>query len=124
MRRQRPRSQCEWKAAGSRLPAVPDRIYPLTPLYADAFDSELGTIVFRRAGDRVTEFSVVEDRVWDLRFLRVPAEGPTKRILVYGDSNTWGWIPVEQGYPTTRYSADVRWPGIAQAALGDPLRNH
>ena len=49
----------------------PDSVFPLTPLYADAFDSELGTIIFRRddAGNPV-EFSVVQDRVWDLRFLR------------------------------------------------------
>ena len=81
------------------LTGRPDRRYPLTPLYADAFDSELGTIVFRRAGDRVTEFSVVQDRVWDLRFRRVPADGAKKRILAFGDSNTWGWIPVERGFP-------------------------
>ena len=30
-----------------------------------------------------------------------------------------GWVPVERGIPTTRYAADLRWPGIAQAALGD-----
>lgn len=49
----------------------PDSIFLLTPLYADAFDSELGTIIFRRddAGEPV-EFSVVQDRVWDLRFRR------------------------------------------------------
>jgi lysophospholipase L1-like esterase len=45
------------------------------------------------------------------------AEGAAKRILVYGDSNTWGYIPVESG-PTTRYPEDVRWPGVLQAALG------
>ena len=60
------------------LTGRPDRSYPLTPLYADAFDSEVGTIVFRRAGDRVTEFSVVQDRVWDLRFRRVPADGAAR----------------------------------------------
>ena len=41
------------------LTASPDRNYALSPLYADAFDSEIGTIVFRRNRDRVTEFSVV-----------------------------------------------------------------
>jgi lysophospholipase L1-like esterase len=45
------------------------------------------------------------------------AEGTTKRVMVYGDSNTWGYIPVESG-TTTRYPKDVRWPGVAQAALG------
>jgi lysophospholipase L1-like esterase len=45
------------------------------------------------------------------------ADGATKRIMVYGDSNTWGYIPVESG-STTRYPKDVRWPGVLQAALG------
>ena len=49
----------------------PNGVFPLTPLYADAFDSELGTIIFRRdAAGRAVEFSVVQDRVWDLRFQR------------------------------------------------------
>jgi lysophospholipase L1-like esterase len=45
------------------------------------------------------------------------ADGAAKRIMVYGDSNTWGYIPVESG-STTRYPKDVRWPGVLQAALG------
>lgn len=45
-------------------------------------------------------------------------EANTKRILVYGDSNTWGYIPVESG-PTERYPADVRWTGVMQAELGE-----
>src|SRR3712207_6385036 len=45
------------------------------------------------------------------------AEGAGKRIMGYGDSNTWGYIPVESG-PTTRYPADGRWPGVLKAALG------
>jgi CubicO group peptidase (beta-lactamase class C family) len=49
----------------------PDGVFPLTPLYTDAFDSELGTIIFRRdAAGSPVEFSVVQDRVWDLRFQR------------------------------------------------------
>jgi CubicO group peptidase (beta-lactamase class C family)/lysophospholipase L1-like esterase len=97
----------------------PATVYRLTPLYADAFDSEFGTIVFRRdAGGVVTALSVVQDRVWDLRFTRDSAAA-TKRVLAFGDSNTWGWIPVERGIPTTRYGAGQRWPGVAQAALGD-----
>lgn len=49
----------------------PDKIYRLTPLYSDAFSSDLGTIIFRRDGKgHINEFSVVEDRVWDLRFHR------------------------------------------------------
>ena len=49
----------------------PDKVYRLMPLYADAFGSDLGTIIFRRDGEgHPNEFSVVEDRVWDLRFHR------------------------------------------------------
>jgi lysophospholipase L1-like esterase len=94
----------------------PDTVHVLAPLYEDAFDSELGTILFRLDDDRVASFSVVQDRVWDLRFQR---EFARKRVLVFGDSNTWGWIPVKRGYPTTRYAAEARWPGVAQAALGE-----
>jgi CubicO group peptidase (beta-lactamase class C family) len=49
----------------------------LTPLYADAFSApQLGTVVFRRdAAGRIKEFSVSQDRVWDLRFVR---QGDTK----------------------------------------------
>ena len=51
----------------------PATIYRLEPLYADAFDSELGTIIFRRdPGGVVTGLSVSQDRVWDLRFRREP----------------------------------------------------
>jgi lysophospholipase L1-like esterase len=41
-----------------------------------------------------------------------------KRILVYGDSNSWGWKPVIDGFPVQRYSDNVRWPGIMQKQLG------
>ena len=45
-----------------------------------------------------------------------------KRIMVYGDSNTWGYIPVESGL-TTRYPEDVRWPGVLRAALGRAMKS-
>ena len=62
---------------------------------------------------------MIEDRVWDLRFpARAGRRGRRSESWSFGDSNTWGWIPVERGYPTTRYPAGERWPGIAQAALG------
>ena len=50
----------------------PDTTIALVPLYADAFKAgSLGTVIFRRdAGGRATAFSVVQDRVWDLRFQR------------------------------------------------------
>ena len=38
-----------------------------------------------------------------------------KRILCFGDSNTWGAIPGEDG----RFPDDVRWTGVMSVALGD-----
>lgn len=38
-----------------------------------------------------------------------------KRIVCFGDSNTWGYNP-ENG---TRYSANVRWTGVLQEMLGE-----
>jgi hypothetical protein len=51
----------------------PDTVIKLTPLYADAFSAPpLGTVVFHREGSGPpTALSVVQDRVWDLRFMRV-----------------------------------------------------
>lgn len=37
-----------------------------------------------------------------------------KRILCFGDSNTWGYDPVSQD----RYDRDVRWPGVLRQKLG------
>ena len=45
------------------------------------------------------------------------AAGP-RRIMVFGDSIAWGWIPQADGFPTTRFPADVRWPGVLRAELG------
>ena len=43
----------------------------------------------------------------------------TKNILCYGDSNTWGYIPLaDHSALKSRYSLDERWPGILQALLG------
>lgn len=42
-----------------------------------------------------------------------------KRIMCFGDSLTWGWIPVVEGVPTIRYAPDVRWTGVLQSELGD-----
>jgi|SRR3989344_1454291 len=38
-----------------------------------------------------------------------------KRILCYGDSNTWGYIPGSG----ERYSVNIRWTGLLQAKLGE-----
>ena len=49
----------------------PDSIVKLTPSYADAFKApQLGMVIFRRERGRVTGFSVSQDRVWDLRFVK------------------------------------------------------
>lgn len=43
-----------------------------------------------------------------------------KRILCYGDSNTWGAVPGED--ETVRYPEEVRWTGVLQNVLGDGYR--
>jgi CubicO group peptidase (beta-lactamase class C family) len=50
----------------------PDSIIKLTPSYGDAFSAgQFGTVIFRRdASGAATELSVIQDRVWDLRFTR------------------------------------------------------
>ena len=44
-----------------------------------------------------------------------------KRILCYGDSNTWGSVPrwKDLGVPSERYDRETRWPGRLAALLGD-----
>lgn len=42
-----------------------------------------------------------------------------KSILCYGDSLTWGWIPVVEGAPTYRYPFEQRWAGVMASQLGD-----
>jgi lysophospholipase L1-like esterase len=42
-----------------------------------------------------------------------------KRIMVFGDSNSWGWTPVDEILPTKRYPENVAWPGVMDAALGE-----
>ncbi len=40
-----------------------------------------------------------------------------RRVLCFGDSNTWGFVPVATP-PSTRYARDLRWPQVMAAALG------
>lgn len=41
------------------------------------------------------------------------------RVLVYGDSNAWGfWVPDRPGEPLRRIPFTQRWPGVAQGLLG------
>jgi hypothetical protein len=50
----------------------PDRTIPLTPTYRDGFSCSLGSVRFiRDSGGRVTELSIGESRMWDLRLPRV-----------------------------------------------------
>jgi lysophospholipase L1-like esterase len=41
-----------------------------------------------------------------------------KRILVFGDSNSWGFAPCAANDPTTRYDSSTRWPTVMAARLG------
>jgi len=45
--------------------------------------------------------------------------GAPKNIMVFGDSITWGWLPVAPIVPTTRHAPGDRWPDVMHAALGD-----
>lgn len=47
----------------------------------------------------------------------VAGADPT-RILIYSDSNGWGWVPTEAGFPTVRLPDDQRFGGILQDTLG------
>jgi CubicO group peptidase (beta-lactamase class C family) len=50
----------------------PDTVIRLTPMYVDAFRGPIGFVRFLRDGSgRVTAFSINQDRVWDLRFIRL-----------------------------------------------------
>ena len=41
-----------------------------------------------------------------------------KNILCFGDSNTWGYSPLDG----SRYSQDIRWTGVLQRSLGSDYR--
>lgn len=42
-----------------------------------------------------------------------------KRILCFGDSLTWGWVPVADGVPSKRYGPKQRWTGVLADRLGE-----
>jgi lysophospholipase L1-like esterase len=42
----------------------------------------------------------------------------TKTILCYGDSNTWGSVPMVSLDRALRYSREQRWPGVLRRELG------
>ncbi len=62
--------KAEVEGDGLVLERRPDTTIRLTPVYPDAFTGQIGTVIFRREGGHVTSFSVVQDRVWDLRFTK------------------------------------------------------
>lgn len=43
---------------------------------------------------------------------------PPARVLVYGDSNTWGWEATSSGFPSRRLAVADRWPEVMRRALG------
>jgi lysophospholipase L1-like esterase len=43
---------------------------------------------------------------------------PPKHVLVYGDSNSWGWMPQQTGAPSVRYNYGERWPDVMAKKLG------
>jgi lysophospholipase L1-like esterase len=44
-----------------------------------------------------------------------------KRILVYGDSNSLGFVPCGANEATTRYDISTRWPAVMACHLGDSV---
>ena len=44
---------------------------------------------------------------------------PMKNILCFGDSNTWGCVPLEGPVPARRFPPATRWPGVLRRELGD-----
>lgn len=53
-----------------------------------------------------------------LCLVAVPAHAESKRIMVFGNSNAWGWNPVPEIAPITRYPEAVAWPGVMAHDLG------
>jgi lysophospholipase L1-like esterase len=41
-----------------------------------------------------------------------------RHVLCYGDSNTWGCIPLEGSEESRRLAPDDRWPGVLRQELG------
>jgi lysophospholipase L1-like esterase len=50
--------------------------------------------------------------------LAAPADAAARRIMVFGDSIAWGYVPRAEGPPSTRFPAEQRWPGVMAQALG------
>lgn len=74
----------------------------------------------RQARNEVGRFSRCAGALGTIRWSQLEEAGVTekKRILCYGDSLTWGWIPMEHAYPSRRYPFEQRWTGIMAGELG------
>ena len=46
-----------------------------------------------------------------------------KNVMIFGDSNTWGWDPSNDLVAAIkRWPDEVRWAGVLQAELGDDYK--
>lgn len=55
-----------------------------------------------------------------LAFSPLASAQDEKRVLAFGDSNTWGWSPVAgDGFPAERHGSEKRWAGVLDRALSD-----
>ena len=45
-----------------------------------------------------------------------------KNVLIFGDSNTWGWKPTNTLASIERYTDEERWAGVMQAILGSEYK--
>jgi len=46
----------------------------------------------------------------------------TRTVLVFGDSNAWGWVPSENRGPLERYPDSISWPEAMAVQLGAAVR--
>ena len=58
-----------------------------------------------------------------LAFAPAAVAEDTKNILVFGDSLTWGWTPVDPIIPTTRHPLADRLTTAMGDALGENYHN-
>ena len=47
-----------------------------------------------------------------------PEPDRPKRVLVYGDSLSWGWVPQRTFIPSQQFPPDRQWPKVMGTALG------
>lgn len=66
--------------------------------------------------------AVVIALCWVIFSASAVAAENSQRILVFGDSISWGWIPSKDAVPTQRYASEDRWPTVMGRALGDQYK--